>query len=44
MEAKLANGMENKVELMSPGVLVRIQSHFGLDDNCDEYQMTAVVH
>jgi len=38
-DATLANGMENKAQLRSPGVLVRVRFHFVLVDNCDEYEM-----
>jgi len=43
-DAKWAIGMENKAQLRSPGVLVRIRFHFVLDDYSDEYEMIAMVN
>ena len=43
-DAKLAIGMENKAQFRSPGVLVRIQFHFVLDDYSDESEMMAMVN
>ena len=36
--------MENKAQLRSPGVLVRIRFHFMLDEYSDEYEMMAMVN
>jgi hypothetical protein len=34
--------MENKAQVRSPGVLVRVQFHFVLDDYSDKYEMMAM--
>jgi len=41
-DAKQANGVENKVQLRSLGVLVRVQFHFVLDDYCNESKMKSI--
>jgi hypothetical protein len=41
-DATLANGMENMAHLRSPGLLVRVQFNFLLDDYCDEYVMKSM--
>jgi hypothetical protein len=43
-EAKLANEMDNIAQLRSPGAVVRVRSHFVLEDYCDEYEMMAMVN
>jgi hypothetical protein len=43
-DAKLANDMQKKAQLRSPGVLVRVRLHFLLDDYSDEYEMMAMVN
>jgi len=43
-DAPWAIRMENKAQLRSPGILVRIRFHFVLDDYSDEYEMMAMVN
>jgi hypothetical protein len=43
-DTKLANGMESKLQLRSPGVFLRIQFHLVLNDYGDEYEMMAMVN
>jgi hypothetical protein len=43
-DATYTNGMENMVQLRSPGVLVRVRFHFVLDDYCDESEMKSMVN
>jgi hypothetical protein len=41
-DATEANGMQNMVQLRSPGVLVRVRFHFVSDDYCHEYEMKSM--
>jgi len=41
-DAKYANGMENKAQLRSPGVLVRVWLHLVWVDYSDEYEMMSM--
>ena len=43
-DAKKSNGMENQAQMKSPGVLVRVWSHFVLVDYSDESEMMSMVH
>jgi len=43
-DGKESTAMENKAQLRSRGVLVRVQFHFVLVDYCDEYEMMLMVN
>jgi hypothetical protein len=41
-DAKLSNGMDNKAQLTSPGVLVSFGFQIVVVDYCDEYEMMSI--